>query len=162
MAPDEVWIGPEGLFAATCLLAGDQTGGSFSVVQHLLAPGILAAPPHRHRDEDEFSYVVEGVVAFQLENEVQTASAGAIVSKPKGQMHTFWNPSQGPARILELITPPGFEDYFTELADIVPKTPGEVPDFGRLSEAAGRHGLEFDMDSLGSLMAAQGVRLPGM
>ena len=162
MASDELWIGPDGLFAATCLLAGEQTGGSFSVVHHVLAPGILAAPPHRHRAEDEFSYVVEGVVAFQLDNEVRTVGPGAIVSKPKGQMHTFWNPGQDPARVLELITPPGFEDYFTELAGIVPKTPGEVPDFGRLGEAAGRRGLEFDMESLGSVMATHGVRLPGM
>jgi quercetin dioxygenase-like cupin family protein len=158
----ERWIGPEGLFSATCVLAGDATGGTFSVVRHVVAPGILGAPPHRHKSEDEHSFVIEGEISFELGDEVRTARQGDVVSKPRGQMHTFWNASQHRAVALEIITPAGFEDYFTELADIIPTTPGELPDFGRLAAAAERHHLDLDMDRLGAVMSAHGVRLPGM
>ncbi len=158
----ERWIGPEGLFSATCLLAGEATGGTFSLVRHVLAAGILAAPPHRHSDEDEHSFVLEGEVAFELGDRVERAGPGAVVSKPRDQMHTFWNPGAHTARVLEIITPAGFEEYFAELADIIPTAPGELPDFGRLARAAERHHLDMDMDRLGAVMSAHGVRLPGM
>ena len=32
-------------------------------------------------------------------------------------MHTFWNAGPGPARLLEVIAPAGFEAYFAELAE---------------------------------------------
>jgi quercetin dioxygenase-like cupin family protein len=158
----ERWIGPEGLFSATCVLAGDATGGTFSVVRHAIAPGILGAPPHRHSNEDEHSFVLEGEVGFELGDEVRIASEGEVVTKPRGQMHTFWNRGDRPARILEFITPAGFEDYFSELAEIIPTAAGELPDFGRLAAAAERHHLDLDMDRLGAVMSAHGVRLPGM
>jgi len=158
----ERWIGPEGLFSATCVLAGDATGGTFSVVRHVVASGILGAPPHRHGNEDEHSLVIEGEISFELGDEVRTARQGDVVSKPRGQMHTFWNASQHRAVALEIITPAGFEDYFAELAEIIPTTPGKLPDFGRLAAVAERHQLDLDMDRLGAVMSAHGVRLPGM
>jgi quercetin dioxygenase-like cupin family protein len=158
----ERWIGPEGLLSATCLLAGDATGGAFSVVRHVLAPRILAAPPHRHSDEDEHSFVLEGQVAFALGDDVCTVAQGEVVSKPRGQVHTFWNPGAHAALVLEIITPAGFEEYFAELAQIVPTAPGEPADFADLAAAAERHHLEMDMDRLGAVMSAHGVRLAGM
>lgn len=158
----EVWVGPEGLLSATCLLASQETGGVFSVMHHVLAPGIMAAPPHRHTNEDEFSYVIEGMVTFQVEDSVQTMGSGEIAAKPRGRYHTFWNSGDSTARVLELIAPAGFEGYFTELAAIIPTAQGEVPDFDRLADAASRYGLEMNMDSLGPLMVENAVRLPGM
>lgn len=162
MNPSEVWIGPAGLLSATCLLAGQKTGGAFSVVHHVVAPGIVAAPPHRHANEDEFSYVIEGTVGFQLGDDVQTGDIGELITKPRGQFHTFWNAGTGPARLLELIVPAGFEGYFAELAEIIPTTQGQTPDFVLLGETADRYGLEMDMGKLGAVMSEHGVRLPGM
>jgi hypothetical protein len=36
---------------------------------------------------------------------------------PKGRPHTFWNPGTEEARCLILLSPPGFEGYFHELAE---------------------------------------------
>ena len=47
-------------------LFGTDTGGRFAVVEHPLAPGILAGPSHIHHNENEASYVVEGEVRCRL------------------------------------------------------------------------------------------------
>jgi oxalate decarboxylase/phosphoglucose isomerase-like protein (cupin superfamily) len=44
------------------------------------------------------------------------ADAGDLVFKPRDQWHTFWNAGDGSCRILEIISPAGFEHYFNELA----------------------------------------------
>jgi quercetin dioxygenase-like cupin family protein len=42
------------------MIDGADTDGRFALVQHLFAPKALAAPMHRHRNEDEFTYVLTG------------------------------------------------------------------------------------------------------
>ena len=44
------------------------------------------------------------------------ADVGDLVFKPRDQWHSFWNAGDGPCRILEIISPAGFEHYFDELA----------------------------------------------
>ena len=43
--------------------------------------------------------------------------AGAFVFVPKGIEHAYWNEGVTPARMLIIISPPGFESYFEELAE---------------------------------------------
>src|SRR5512146_1823504 len=106
-----------GLGVVFKLLASD-TGGTFALVEHPIAPGTLAAPPHRHRDEDEASYVLEGNITVEIGDRVIHASPGTLVFKPRGIFHTFWNQTDEPARILEIISPAGFEKYFEEVAEL--------------------------------------------
>ena len=72
----------------------------------------LAAPVHRHAREDEYSYVLEGQVGALLGDEVVVGGPGDLIFKPRGQWHTFWNAGDEPARILEIISPAGFEGFF--------------------------------------------------
>lgn len=58
-------------------IEADATGGRFSVVHHPLAPHALAAPLHRHRNEDEYSYVLEGKLGALLGHEVVVRKPGA-------------------------------------------------------------------------------------
>lgn len=48
------------------MIDGETTGGAFSLVEHPLPPRALGAPLHTHRNEDEYSYVLEGRVGVQL------------------------------------------------------------------------------------------------
>ncbi len=48
------------------------------------------------------------------------AQPGTLIAKPRGVMHTFWNAGSQPARVLEIIAPAGFEQYFVELGELVP------------------------------------------
>jgi mannose-6-phosphate isomerase-like protein (cupin superfamily) len=90
-------------------LSGQDTGGSFSTVEHPLQPGTLGAAPHTHLNEDEYSFVLEGEVGVQIGEQEFTATPGTYILKPRGIPHTFWNAGAQPARIVEIISPAGFE-----------------------------------------------------
>src|SRR3954453_13729301 len=92
--------------------------GGFPLVEHPMPPRALAAPLHRHAREDEYSYVLEGSMGALLGDEVLIAGPGDLVFKPRNQWHTFWNAGDEPARILEIISPAGFERYFDELVEL--------------------------------------------
>ena len=132
-----------------------ETGGGFSLVEHPMAPRALAAPLHRHTQEDEYSYVLEGRMGADLGGEVVYAEPGDLVFKPRGQWHAFWNAGDERCRILEVISPGGFERYFEELVDLRARPTPEA-----VAEIAARYGLEFDMASVPVLCERHGLRFP--
>jgi mannose-6-phosphate isomerase-like protein (cupin superfamily) len=158
-------VGPEegmsllGGFAVQKLL-GWETGGAFSLVEHTLQPGTLAAPMHLHRDVDEASYVLQGEIGARIGDQVVHAGPGTLVVKPRGIPHTFWNPGTVPARLLELIWPAGFERYFEELDQLLHESAGR-PDPARIVELANHYGMEMDFASLPEIMQTYGVRIGG-
>lgn len=133
------------------------TNGTATIVEHTLEPGLLGAPLHRHTREDETSYVLEGVLTAQLGERIVTAGPGDVVVKPRGELHTFWNAGEAPLRFVEVISPGGFEDYFAELARIVPAA--GPPDMDALQALAARYGMELDLGSIPRLVQAHGLRL---
>ena len=128
--------------------------GGFSLVEHPMPPRALAAPLHRHSREDEYSYVVKGRMGAVLGDDVVYAEAGDLVHKPRGQWHTFWNAGDTPCRILEIISPGGFERFFAELVDAGGAGPLEPE---QLAAIAARYGLEFDFGSVPGLCERFGV-----
>lgn len=144
-----------GSFGARFLLSGRHTDQAFSLVEHPVPPRTLAAPLHRHSREDEYSVVLEGTLTVQLGEEVVTARAGDVVCKPRGQFHTFWNATDAPCRFLELITPPGLEQLFADIAADPEAMTGE-----RAAALDAAYGLEVDYDSIDQLCAAHGLTFP--
>jgi len=132
-----------------------ESGGGFSLVEHPMAPRALAAPLHRHTHEDEYSYVLEGRMGADLGGEVVYAEPGDLVFKPRGQWHAFWNAGDERCRILEVISPGGFERYFEELVDLRARPTPEA-----VAEIAARYGLELDMASVPVLCERHGLRFP--
>ncbi len=157
VAPNEGTMVLEGGFGVVLKLAGAETGDSFSVVEHPLAPGVLGSPPHTHTNEDEYSFVVEGKIGVMVGEEVYEAGPGSYVIKPRGVPHAFWNSGPEPARIVEIISPAGFERYFEELAEAL--STGGPPEVSRLEEIAARYGLTFHWERMGEIMERYGVGL---
>ncbi|MDQ4126978.1 MAG: cupin domain-containing protein [Actinomycetota bacterium] len=151
----EVVLG--GGFGVVSKVSGKETGGAFSIVEHPLEPGVLGAPPHIHSHEDETSFVIEGEIGVLIGEEEFRAGADSYVLKPRGVVHAFWNPGPEPARVLEIISPAGFEVYFEDLAGVL--SAGGPPDLGRISEIAGGYGLTFDMERVPELLERHGLRL---
>ena len=145
-----------GGFGTRYLIRGEDTGGRFALVEHDLAPRILAAPVHTHEREDEYSFVQSGRIGVEIGGDVHVAGPGELVVKPRGIPHAFWNAGDEPARILELISPGGFEAYFVELAPHLPPRRPE-PDFAGLGATQARYGLTMDPSSIGRLVAEHGL-----
>jgi quercetin dioxygenase-like cupin family protein len=139
------------------LVSGDVTDGRCAVVEHPIPAKALAAPLHMHEREDEISFVTEGEVGVQLGDQVLIAQPGAVVFKPRGIPHTFWNAGDTPARLLELITPAGFEDYFAEMAALFEDAAGGPPDALRRQALLVKYALTMDMESLPRLMQEHGL-----
>ena len=131
------------------LIDGADAGGRFSLVEHPLSPRALAAPLHRHSREDEYSFVLEGRMGALLGGDVVEAGPGDLVFKPRDQWHTFWNAGDEPCRILEVISPAGFEAYFGELVEMGGST-ATAPE--ALADLARRYGLEVQAGSVPELV----------
>src|SRR3979490_3219787 len=119
VGPRDGKLGKLGGIGIRFMVDGAESGGGFSLVEHPMEPRALAAPLHRHSREDEYSFVLEGRVGADLGGEIVYGEVGDLLFKPRGHGHTFWNGGDAPARILEIISPAGFEKFFdaaTELA----------------------------------------------
>jgi mannose-6-phosphate isomerase-like protein (cupin superfamily) len=144
------------------LVWGAESGGGFSLVEHPIPPRTLVAPLHLHEREDEYSYVLEVRMGAQLGDDVVYAEAGDLVFKPRNQWHTFWNAGDTPCRILEIISPAGFEHFFNELGEQMAAAQAvsvaAVPDVGGL---AARYGHYFQPESIARLCEQHGLVYPG-
>jgi len=140
------------------MIDGFEAGERFALIEHPMSARAVGAPLHRHTHEDEYSFVLEGRMGALLCDEVVTASAGELVFKPRGQWHTFWNAGDEPCRILEIISPAGFEQFFGELVDLGGVTQAEPQ---ALAELSTRYELEMDPMSVPGLVERFDLRFPG-
>jgi mannose-6-phosphate isomerase-like protein (cupin superfamily) len=155
LAPDEgefVWLMALGVRFMVC---GVRTDNHFALVEHPLAPRALGAPMHTHVLEDEYSYILEGEIGVQIGDEELVAGPGTLVFKPRAVPHTFWNTGDTPARLLEIISPASFEDYFKEAAAVF--AADGPPDLARLGAIAARYQLSLDLESIPRLVQKHGL-----
>ena len=75
-------------------------------------------PPHLHTREDEYSIVIEGEIGFRSGDREVVLGAGGYITKPRGELHAMWNAGNIPARMIEIISPAGFEHFFREVSEL--------------------------------------------
>ncbi len=158
VGPSDGKAGFLGSIGVRFMIDGDEAGERFSLVEHPMSPWALAAPLHRHTREDEYSFVLEGRVGALLGDEVVVGGPGDLIFKPRDQWHTFWNAGDEPARLLEIISPAGFERFFAELVDLGGATQAEPQ---TLAALCARYELEMQPDSVPGLIERFGLRFPG-
>ena len=156
LGPCEGSSGFLGSMGVRFMVDGNESGGGFSLVEHPLSARALGAPLHRHAREDEYSYVLEGRVGALLGDHVLEAGPGSLIFKPRHQWHTFWNAGDTPARILEVISPAGFERYFVELVAL---GGSRVASPQALKSLAERYSLEVDPQSIPTLLERFHLRI---
>jgi quercetin dioxygenase-like cupin family protein len=158
VGPSEGKAGFLGSIGVRFMIDGKEAGERFSLVEHPMSARALAAPLHRHTREDEYSYVIEGRVGALLGDEVVIGGPGDLIFKPRNQWHTFWNAGDEPARLLEIISPAGFEGFFAELVDLGGVTQADPQTLGAL---CARYELEMNPDSVPELLERFDLRFPG-
>jgi mannose-6-phosphate isomerase-like protein (cupin superfamily) len=121
-------------------LWGRDTNGMVSVVEHPLAVGALGAP-HLHAREDEYSIVTEGEIGFRSGSREVVLGPGGYITKPRGEMHAVWNAGSVPARMIEIISPAGLENFFWEVSELV--RAAAPPDLTQIVALAETYGVQF-------------------
>lgn len=130
----------------TFKLTGEDTGGEMTLMDSLIMPH-TGPPPHVHEREDETFYILEGEFEILAGGETIHAPAGSVVYGPRGIVHTYRNIGDEVGRFLTMITPSGFENFFSEIGEPAtdPTTPPPItPEkIETLIATAPKYGLAF-------------------
>jgi quercetin dioxygenase-like cupin family protein len=152
-------------FGAVFKLYSRNNGGEVAIVEHPFEVGAITAP-HRHTREDEHSIVIAGEIGFRSDDSEVVLGPGGYITKPRGEMHAMWNAGSEPGRIIEIITPGGFENYFRDLGELLvshAEDPAgrmlhELPEFAELAK---KYGLTYGTpDWLADVVRRYGLQLP--
>lgn len=155
--PGEGRVGDLGSIGVAFKLWGEDTGGAVSIVEHPFGVGVLV-PPHLHTREDEYSIVTEGEIGFRSGDREVVLGPGGYITKPRAEVHAMWNAGPVPARMIEVISPAGFEHFFREVADLVAAGPLRLSDLAPLGE---QYGLQFaEPEWLPDVIARYGLTPP--
>jgi mannose-6-phosphate isomerase-like protein (cupin superfamily) len=109
---------------------GSTTAHRLGLAEITIAPHTDGPPQHRHAQHDEGFYVVSGTVRFTVGTDSHDAGPGTLVMVPPGAPHTFANPGDEPAVMVNTFTPDLYVQYFRDLRDMIaggkPMSPDNV------------------------------------
>jgi quercetin dioxygenase-like cupin family protein len=124
--------------------ASARDGARFGLAENRVPAGSVT-PFHRHRDDDESFYVLEGTMTLFLEGgRVLEARPGTFVRIPHGVAHGFR--AKAALRMLVLSDPAGFLEFVRDYGVEAPRRelpPSAEPDFERLAAVAAKHRIDI-------------------
>ena len=124
---------------------GSTTSHRLGMAEIVLAPHAAGPPQHRHAQHDEGFYVVCGMVRFTTGERSFDAPTRTLVMVPPGAPHTFANPGDEPAVMLNTFTPDLYVPYFRDLRDLF--ADGQPPTPERIADVMARYATEPARDS---------------
>jgi len=131
-----ITVGHDSTFFKAC---GSQTDGRFDFMETLVHP--LQGPPlHIHSEQDDTFYVLEGQLTVQIGEEIMDLGPGDFACARKGTPHTFTNVTDQPVRVLNIMTPGGFDQTLEEL---LPLYFAETPDPAAIEAVCQKHQVSF-------------------
>lgn len=113
-----------------CKVQGAETFGRFAVVEETSPPQSVV-PPHFHNETDEIIYVLEGAYELQIDNKITIAKQGEMIFIPRKTPHGFRNLLDTESKMLAIITPSGFENFFAEISKLEQPEIEKVVEIGR-------------------------------
>jgi mannose-6-phosphate isomerase-like protein (cupin superfamily) len=139
------WVG----VLATIKATAEQTGGQYTLVE-ILAPEGYPGVLHVHHAEDEGFWILEGELTFYVGDQTMKARPGSFLFGPKDVPHAFTVDS-GPARLLFVLSPAGFEDLIREMGEAAreltippqPEAPPSEAEMERMAAIAAKYGGEI-------------------
>nr|ADN16886.1 Cupin 2 conserved barrel domain protein [Gloeothece verrucosa PCC 7822] len=131
----------------TLKLQGKDSGGAYSIFEDFIPPGV-GTPLHIHTREEEFWYVLEGQLTWNVGDKLFQATQGDFINTPRGVPHRFQNSGNKPARMLLGYSPAGFEQWFLDVGKPVSDRKAQPPkitpqDIEKAVAAAKEYGVNF-------------------
>ncbi len=121
-------------------LGNADTGGAAAVF-HVTVPERSGPPLHRHSREDEWFYVLEGEITVEIDGQRVQLRPGASAFAPRGTAHAFQNFQAETARMLVMVTPGGFHQFFEEVSALNHGLP--APDLAGTERLMNAYGMEL-------------------
>jgi len=119
-------------------LVGKNTGNQIVEWVDNVEPGV-GIPPHIHTKEDEIFRVIKGQIEIMVDGETTVLNEGDIAFAPKNIPHSWKVVGTEKAKMITSAFPAGIEFMFKELSEL----PEGPPDFPKVAEICGRHGITF-------------------
>lgn len=119
-------------------LGPEDCEGRYAVF-HLEAPPMTGPPLHVHAREDEFFYVLEGELVFEIDGVCHTVRSGGSVGLMRGTPHRYQNFTGQTARLMIVTTPGDFANCFVELSAMTPV--GGLPDMEQQLSLDAKYGI---------------------
>jgi mannose-6-phosphate isomerase-like protein (cupin superfamily) len=158
LAPGEGRAIRTGAMSVVYKVSAEWTGGAYTMHEQPVGPRVLVTP-HTHEAQDQVSYVVEGELGFLVGDEEFIAPAGSCVFRPRKLRHALWNPTDAPAKMIEISNPGGeFECYFLQFGELTEsgETRSEV-----IHALGARYGISYDLAKGEELSRRYGVSSAG-
>lgn len=130
------------LGAVTVRYVHSEAESPYSLIEWSAPAGAESPPLHVHHRTDEGFYVLGGRFGFLLDDQRFEAPTGTHVLVRKGHPHTFWNSGHELATCLIVLSPPGFEEYFRELAEGLAASQSEDAAMEVRRELSARYDIE--------------------
>ena len=103
------------------LVSPGQTDGSLAIIDITLPKG-SEPPRHLHTREDETFYIIDGSVQFEIGDTLIDGKVGQAIFAPRNIEHQFTIQTDK-ARMLTVITPGDFVNYFLEFSQPIADEP---------------------------------------
>jgi mannose-6-phosphate isomerase-like protein (cupin superfamily) len=121
---------------------------NYSVVDTIAMAGVPGPPLHIHKANSEQFYVLEGELDIVTETQRIKVEAGESLLVPQNTPHTFENVTDSDVRLISVYSPPGFEQYFSDMgiAAELPNARESSSDpriIQRIKTDASRYGMYF-------------------
>jgi quercetin dioxygenase-like cupin family protein len=91
-----------------------QTDDSYGLIEVTSPPKVPGPPPHSHKREREFFFIVKGKLDVMTDGSWQTVGPGAFLELPPNAVHTFINNGDQDAVWITGWRPKGFERFFQD------------------------------------------------
>ncbi len=90
------------------------TDESYGMIEVTSPPHVPGPPPHFHKNEKEFFFIMNGTLDVMVNGEWKRCGAGSFVELPPNTTHTFINNTQEDVVWVTGWRPKGFERFFRD------------------------------------------------
>ena len=91
-----------------------ETDASYGMIEVTSPPKVPGPPPHYHKSESEFFFIIKGTLDVMSNGEWQKYPAGSFVDLPPNTTHTFINNTDEDVVWITGWRPKGFHRFFQD------------------------------------------------